>query len=242
MPISTHVILWNFRHHVHGANTLRHPREQRAKGHDVGDIRHSVFTIVDGTAVRFLFEDGPGCGGELWFGNVAGVVGEIRGADHNQAVIDPIDAATVYVIMLTFDDALVFLRRRDHLTTGIQSLRQSEIRAPVVVPLAFVGDADMSTCHIAATECDVMLETLPHVQHQDQLRTMSVDVFNTLDEIIPCSWPLQTGVVVIGHKIVPVRSLVERQFDAGGRVENMHGGRTAFHSIQVVEPFSLCFT
>ena len=137
---------------------------------------------------------------------------------------------------------MISLCRRYHLAAGVQALRECQIGAPVTVPLVFIGHADMAARHVATAERDIVLEALPHVQHQDQLCTVGVDVLDALYEVIPCSRPLKVWVIIIGHQIVPVRRLVERQFDTGGRVENMHGGRTAFHAIHLIEPLFLCFT
>ena len=137
---------------------------------------------------------------------------------------------------------MIPLCRRYHFTTGIQTLRKCQVGAAVTIPLVFIGHADMAARHIATAKRDVMLETLPHVQHQDQLCAMCVDVFDALNEIVPCARPLQLGVVIIGHQIIPVRRLVKREFDAGGRVENVHGGRAALRAIQSTEPLFLCFT
>ena len=71
---------------------------------------------------------------------------------------------------------------------------------------------------------------------------MGVDVFDALDKVIPRARPLKLGVIIVGDQIIPVRRLVERQFDAGGRVEDMHGRRAAFHALDLIKPLLLCFT
>ena len=87
---------------------------------------------------------------------------------------------------------------------GIQSFRERESGTTPIIPLAFVGDADMAARHIAATKAYVKLETLPYVQHKRELCGVRVDVFHGFDKVIPCAWRFQFGVIVDGYKVIVV--------------------------------------